>query len=150
MTSRTCENRLAFEVGKWTMKVPKLGSFLDGLHDNIRESELSEELADVVMPVKLSVLGVINFQDSAGPGPSLHGDFSRILRYHIDDAGVLEELDNLKIFGMAGEEVKIMDFGESKVAEKVVYLHEKIALALAAVSHKIKGLNNGKIINIPS
>ena len=30
------------------MKVPKLGSFLDGLHDNIRESELSEELADVV------------------------------------------------------------------------------------------------------
>ena len=28
---------------------PKTRIFLDGLHDNIRESELSEELADVVM-----------------------------------------------------------------------------------------------------
>lgn len=136
------------------MKVPKPGSFLDGLHDNIRESELSEELseelADVVIPVRFSVLGVINFQDSAKPGPSLNGDFSRILRQHIDDASVLDELDNLQIFGMSGEDVKIMDFGESQIAESVIYMHEKIAVALAAVSHKVKGLNSGRIVNLPS
>ena len=132
------------------MKVPKPGSFLDGLHDNIRESELSEELYDVVIPVKLSVLGVINFQDSAKPGPQLNGDFGRIMRNHIDDATVLEGLDNLQIFGMSGEEVRIMDFGESQIAESVIYMHEKIAVALAAVSHKVKGLNSGRIVNLPS
>lgn len=150
MKQRNCENRTAFELAGKIVKVPRLGTFIDGIKDNSREAELSDELSDVVLPVRFSVLGLVNIQDSAPKAKFPKSDFGVIMGHHITDADTVEVLEHSGEFAVVDDEMKIVDFGESGISSRLVYWNEKVKAALSELSQKIKRVQSGKGINIPS
>jgi hypothetical protein len=119
---------------KWALKeffsgaerAGTLSFFLRGLKENLREASLSKELADLVIPTRLSILGIINIQDSASeilsPEDNIYSAFWKKLINSIDreefknneriirrGPHTLEQPDN---FGLHGGRIKLLDYGE--------------------------------------
>jgi hypothetical protein len=109
-----------------------LAFFLRGLRENRREASLSSELADLAVPTRLSVLGIVNIQDSApeilSPEDEIYSAFWRKLVDSTDFSSItegderimrrgvhtLQQSDN---FGTHMGRIKLRDYGEKGLDE---------------------------------
>ena len=116
-------------------------SLLRGIRENIRERVLSKTELDFLVPTRLSILGLINFQDTATATDSkddeIYEAFFRKLtqlpNFKDEDEKMLRAgghtLPQAKNYGIHDGKVKLLDYGEvglDKLLAKYGYLLQQV------------------------